>query len=143
MNRRHVFSIGIGILAVILVQRGVLGASRLIENCCISENRSDLWVGFAMNLLFTLGMLVPGFIAGLVSRTRGILVGFLTGLLGGIANSLAFGFVAPVDWAAALTSGYMLMSLLGSGITLSIPCAAAGGAAETLISRPRGAQLSS
>jgi hypothetical protein len=132
MNRRHIAAIGIGILAVVLVQRGVLGTGRLIEHCCISENRSAVWVGFVMNAMYTTGLLIPGFIAGLVSRSRGILVGFLSGLLGGVAYSLAFGFVGPVHWVEALTSGTMLLSLLGTGVTMGISCAAAGGAAESL-----------
>jgi hypothetical protein len=132
MNGRHIAAIGIGILTVVLVQRGVLGAGRLLEQCCIAENRSAVWVGIVMNAIFTVGLLVPGFVAGLVSRSKGILVGFLSGLLGGIVYSLAFGFIGPVHWVEALTSGTMLLSLLGTGFTMGISCAAAGGAAESL-----------
>jgi hypothetical protein len=132
MRHRHLVAITIGVLAVVACQRGVLGVGRLIETCCISQNRSAVWVGVAMNLLFTVGILLPGFIAGLVAKSRGILVGFASGLIGGIVYSTAFGLVSPVDWGAALTSGTMLLSLVGTGITLSVSCAAAGGAAEAL-----------
>jgi hypothetical protein len=132
MRHRHLFAIAIGVLAVVACQQGVLRIGRLIETCCIAENRSAVWAGIAMNLLFTIGILLPGFIAGLVARSRGILVGFLAGLVGGILYSAAFGFVSPVDWGAALTSGPMLLSLVGTGVTLSVSCAAAGGAAEAL-----------
>jgi hypothetical protein len=132
MRHRHLVAIAIGVLAVVACQRGVLGIGRLIEACCISQNRSAVWVGIAMNLLFTVGILLPGFIAGLVAKSRGILVGFASGLIGGIVYSTAFGLVSPVDWGAALTSGTMLLSLVGTGITLSVSCAAAGGAAEAL-----------
>jgi hypothetical protein len=132
MRHRHLVAIAIGVLAVVACQRGVLGVGRLIEACCISQNRSAVWVGIAMNLLFTVGILLPGFIAGLVAKSRGILVGFASGLIGGIVYSTAFGLVSPVDWGAALTSGTMLLSLVGTGITLSVSCAAAGGAAEAL-----------
>ena len=132
MRHRHLVSIAIGMLAVVASQRGVLGIMRLIEACCISQNRSAVWVSIAMNLLYTIGLLLPGFIAGLVAKSRGILVGFLSGLLGGIAYSAWFSLVPPVDWGAALTSGATLLSLAGTGITLSVSCAAAGGAAEAL-----------
>jgi hypothetical protein len=132
MRQRHLIAVALGVLAVIAAQQGVLRFGRAIAACCISENRSAVWVGIAMNLLFTIGILLPGFVAGWVARTRGILVGFLSGLVGGIIYSAAFGLASPVDWAAALTSGTMLLSLLGTGITLSISCAAAGGAAEAL-----------
>jgi hypothetical protein len=124
MRHRHLIAIAIGVIAVVACQQGVLGIGRLIEACCISQNRSAVWVGIAMNLLFTIGILLPGFIAGLVAKSRGVLVGFLSGLVGGIVYSTAFGLVSPVDWGAALTSGTML--------TLSVSCAAAGGAAEAL-----------
>jgi len=132
MRHRHLVAIAIGVLAVVACQRGVLGIMRLIEACCIVESRSAGWVGIAMNLLFTIGILLPGFIAGLIARSRGILVGFLSGLIGGVIYSAAFGLVAPVDWGAALTSGTLLLSLVGTGITLSVSSAAAGGAAEAL-----------
>lgn len=117
---------------MVACQRGVLSIGGLIESCCISQNRSAIWVGIAMNLLFTIGILLPGFIAGLVARSRGILVGFWSGLIGGTVYSATFGLASPVDWGAALTSGTMLLALVGTGVTLSISCAAAGGAAEAL-----------
>ena len=117
---------------VMVAQQGVMYLGRIIEACCITQNRSAVWVGIALNLLFTIGLLLPGFVAGLVAGSRGILVGFLSGLIGGILYSGAFGLASPVDWGAALTSGTMLLSLLGTGITLSVSCAAAGGAAQAL-----------
>jgi hypothetical protein len=132
MRRQHLIAIAIGVLAVIACQRAVLSLGRLIEACCISQSRSAVWVGIAINLIFTVGILLPGFVAGLVSKSRGILVGFLSGLLGGVVYSAAFGLTSPADWSAALTSGTMLLSLLGTGLTLSVSCAAAGGAAQAL-----------
>jgi hypothetical protein len=132
MRQRRLIAIAIGVLVVFAAQQGVVRFGRLIEACCISQNRSAVWVGIAMNLLFTVGILLPGFVAGLVAKSRGILVGFLSGLIGGTAYSAVFGLLPPVDWHAALTSGTMLLSLLGTGLTLSVSCAAAGGAAEAL-----------
>jgi hypothetical protein len=134
MRHRHLVATAIGVLAVVATQRGVVGIGHVIESCCISQNRSAVWVGIAMNLLFILGVLLPGFIAGLVAKSRGILVGFLSGLVGGILYSAAFGLVSPVDWGAALTSGTMLLSFAGTGLTFGVSCAAAGGAAEALLS---------
>ena len=132
MHQRHLVAIAIGVLVVAIAHYGVVHIGRAIEACCISQNRSAVWVGIAMNLLFTVGILLPGFVAGLVARSKGILVGFLSGLIGGTLYSAVFGLASPVDWGAALTSGTMLLSLVGTGITLSVSCAAAGGAAEAL-----------
>ena len=86
-----------------------------------------------MTSLYSIGMLVPGFIAGFIAKTRGILVGFLAGLLGGIAHSLVRS-VFPDDTTLleVLSSPSFLVSFVGTGLTLCIPCAAGGATAELL-----------
>ena len=133
MTRRHLVALLAGVVAVALVQTGVTGFARLIEQCCISDNRSAVWVGHAMAMLYTTGMIVPGFVAGLIAKTRGILVGCLAGLLGGIAYSVWRSSIPDgTGLLEVLSSGSVLMSLVGMGLTLCIPCAAGGATAELL-----------
>jgi hypothetical protein len=133
MTRRHIVALLAGIVAVALVQSGVMGFANLIQRCCIEENRSAVWVGHAMTTLYTIGMIIPGFVAGLIAKTRGILVGFLAGLLGGIAYSVVrSSFPDGTALSEIVSSGSVLMSLVGTGLTMCIPCAAGGGTAELL-----------
>jgi hypothetical protein len=132
-TRRHVIAIAIGACAFVLLQQGTQHAARLIEECCISQNRSVLWVSIALNVLVTLGLLVPGFLAGLVARSRGILVGFLAGLLGGVLFSLTVGIIrVEGSWFEILTSGSQWLFIIGNAFVLSLSTAAAGGAAQAM-----------
>jgi uncharacterized membrane protein YeaQ/YmgE (transglycosylase-associated protein family) len=133
MTRRHLVALLAGIIAVPLVQGAVTGGAHLIERCCIADNRSAVWVGVAMTSLYSIGMLVPGFVAGFIAKTRGILFGFLAGLLGGIAHSLARSvFPDATTLLEVLSSPSFLISIVGTGLTLCIPCAAGGATAELL-----------
>jgi hypothetical protein len=132
-TRRHAMAIAIGACAFVLLQKGTQNSARLIEDCCISQNGGALWVSIALNVVLTLGLLVPGFLAGLIARSRGILVGFLAGLLGGILFSLTVGII-PVEggWFEILTSWSQLLFIIGNAFVLSLSTAAAGGAAQAL-----------
>ena len=133
MTRRHLVALLAGIVAVALVQSGVSALALLIQQCCIADNRSAVWVGHAMTTLYTTGMIIPGFVAGFIAKTRGILVGLVAGLLGGIAYSIARSSIPEgTGFLDIVSSGSVLMSFVGLGLTLCIPCAAGGGTAELL-----------
>jgi hypothetical protein len=84
-----------------------------------------------MKVLAEILNLIPGFVTGFIARTREIVTGFITGLLGGAGYSTfaATLLLGTSAWHGFTTSA-AVVSILSMGVVSGIAGAAAGGAGE-------------
>jgi hypothetical protein len=123
MGPRFLIAIGAGVAVACLTQWAILPVMNWVWP---SPAPSDhiFWRAFIVNILHPLASVVPGFCAGWISGRRGLLIGGLTGMLGGAAYAVFFPkAVLAVFWS------------IGPGLILT--CAAGGAAAEVLRSNNR------
>jgi hypothetical protein len=137
MTRVHAFAVVAGLALMALVQ------------CCFTEVNHFLlarepqaatvvYVASAMQVTFALLFLTPGLVAGFVATSHGILMGFLTGVLGGVMRTaFAEAALLHVSWWHGFASLSGLVLLLSSGLIMGITCAAAGGTGQLLRSNLR------
>lgn len=102
--------------------------------CCVSPGAATpIWYAAVSSPLGALVSLLPGFVAGWWARRRGLLAGFLAGLLGNAIYSAIF----LTQWPAVAEGGIlgvaeMILRLLILGTSWGLGSAAAGGTAELL-----------
>jgi ABC-type dipeptide/oligopeptide/nickel transport system permease subunit len=110
----------------------------LFEHCCRSTGPDVAYISSAMRVITAFLYVVPGFAAGFIARSRGILVGFLTGVIGGTVDSaLSTATLLHVSSWDELASISRVVSLLSGGVVWSISCAGAGGAGQLVRSNNR------
>jgi uncharacterized membrane protein YeaQ/YmgE (transglycosylase-associated protein family) len=135
MNRLYLISLIVGTAAVWLTQWALLKGAGYVYN---GSSQSLIWYEALLNIFFALGLVVPGFCAGWISKRHGILLGALTGLIGAITYTIFFPifehrsnlphFFATWPWLVAFSTAQF-------GLVLT--CAAGGAAAELLRSNSR------
>jgi hypothetical protein len=70
-----------------------------------------------MKILAEILNLLPGFLAGFIAHTRGILIGFITGLLGGAASSaFSASLLLGVSAWHAFPTAAAVVGIFGAGI---------------------------
>jgi MFS family permease len=134
MSSRPVVAVVVGVLLLVSMQWGLVELGRLFRACCFTEHLvKPLWVGAVSNVAYTLSSLLPGFVAGWISRRNVILVGFATGVIGSICHVAIFGLI-PLEssWVEVAMSGSTMLWFTSSAFGLAISCAAAGAAAQVL-----------
>ena len=135
VNRRYVVSIAVGTAVAWLTQWAWLKGAGYVYS---GSSQSLMWYEALLNVFFALGLVVPGFCAGWISRRHGILLGALSGLIGGITFTMLFPifdhrsnlthFFATWPWVVAFST---------SQFGLVLTCVAGGGTAELLRSNNR------
>jgi hypothetical protein len=105
-----------------------------VATCCLTPQGSvPVWLSILSSPIGALVALLPGFIAGWAAQRRGILVGFLTGLLGSALYSAVFG----TFWRSTIEQGLPEILTLASWLLLmsvasGLYGAAAGASAQLL-----------
>jgi hypothetical protein len=119
----------IGIVIALLLQFGLASFAGFVADCCGNgQSAPPLWYAVVSSPLGGLAAVAPGFVAGWLSRRRGILAGFLTGLLGQViyAGTLHTMWSTVVEDGAVLE---MIIRLFALGLSAAIGGAASAGAA--------------
>jgi hypothetical protein len=132
MTRLHAFAVLVGLIAMIMAQLGGVELHHFVYGrCCQSESLAAVYVSSAMKVLAEILNLIPGFVTGFIARTREIVTGFITGLLGGAGYSTfaATLLLGTSAWHGFTTSA-AVVSILSMGVVSGIAGAAAGGAGE-------------
>jgi hypothetical protein len=133
MPRRSLTAIGVGIAVLWLTQWRQSDLLRLLAPM-LKAPPVPLWPAMALNVLFAVVALLPGFCAGWIAGERGILVGLLTGFIGSLGFSVLSALMQyPFG---ALDAGSMLVWFAGWGLGLTLTCAA-GGATGQLLRRSK------
>jgi hypothetical protein len=134
MDRRSFIAVGVGVAVLWLTQ---WGQPKVVELLLHSPMRnSALLRAVTLGALLALVSLLPGVCAGAISRGRGILLGMLTGLIGGVTYSVLFFLTRPQFLHLGHFSGALLW-FWGSGPGLILTCAAGGAAGQLLRSNNR------
>jgi uncharacterized membrane protein YeaQ/YmgE (transglycosylase-associated protein family) len=130
-------AIAAGVIAFIVLEFLSLRSAEYIYECCTDSN-GDVppWYAMASSPFRALVSLVPGFIAGWLAPRRGILAGFLAGLIGYFIYSAIF----FTYWSAVLEGGpsgviEVLLQTVVSALSWGLSAAAAGGTAQLLRSK--------
>jgi hypothetical protein len=139
MRRRAFIAVGVGIAVLWLTQ---WGKSRGVELFVPLPTKSFLLLrllDIAVDALFAVVALLPGFCAGWIAGRRGILLGMLTGLIGSVTFSIFFMFIGlySLNSIQKFTPGSTLFWFWDAGFGLMITCAAGGAAGELLRSNNR------
>lgn len=90
MSRLYLTSVTVGIVVVWLTQWAWLKGTGYIYN---GSSQSLIWYGALNNVLLGLALVVPGFCTAWIAKRHGILLGALSGLIGGITYTT---LVSPV-----------------------------------------------
>ena len=123
-----------GIAASLLLQISETEFAQFVYGCCLDSNGAiPNWYLLVSSPFQGLVSLMPGFIAGWLSRSNGIVAGLLAGFFGNVLYSLVF----QTMWVAVLQDGasgigeMLLRSILLSS-SWALIGAAAGGTAQLL-----------
>lgn len=140
MRNTYIISIAVGVGVLLLTQWAwIEGIGRLYVAAGMNAPE---WYGAAVNVLFAVAMVLPGFCSGWIAKRRGILCGLLTGLIGGLAYATV---LSPILHHLNLLRFYERWPVISaafwsSQFGLALTCAAGGATGELLCSnfRPRG-----
>ena len=136
MRRLYIISVGTGVAVLWLsqwaltqwLQHTVITPNGWLSGFVGSQALTDLIVGFVL--------LAPGFCAGWISRSHGILVGALTGALGIITyNVLASRFLYAIHHRFDFADVYW--GFWSAQLRLILTCAAGGAVGQILRSNQR------
>jgi hypothetical protein len=137
LDRRSFIAVGIGVAVLWLTQ---WGQPKVVELLLHSPMKNFPFLRAAtLGVLLALVSLLPGFCAGVISGRRGILLGMLTGLIGGMTYSVLFFLIRLhfLHLGHFSTSAGALLWFWGSGPGLLLTCAAGGAAGQLLRSNNR------
>jgi len=129
MPRRSFIAIAVGI-AVLWFTQWRQNDLLLILAPMLKTPPVPLWPAAAVNVLFVVVALSPGFCAGWISGQRGILIGMLTGLIGSLGYSVLSALL-HIPWDA-LNASSLIVWFAGWGLGLTLTCAAGGATGELL-----------
>lgn len=126
-----------GIVAALLLQLGLASFAEYVAECCMNDHYAEpLLYAVLVAPIGGFAAIAPGFMAGWLTSSRGILAGFIAGLFG----SAIYAGAMHTMWATVIEDGAvveMLVRLLALGSGAAIVSAAAGGAAQFLRANKR------
>jgi hypothetical protein len=134
MNIAMIKAILAGIAASVLLQMAEAEFAQFVYGCCLDPSGSiPNWYILISSPFQGIVTLVPGFIAGWLSRSNGIVAGLLAGLFGNVVHSTVF----QTMWISVLQDGAsgvgeMLLRSFVLSSSWALIGAAAGGTAQLL-----------
>jgi uncharacterized membrane protein YeaQ/YmgE (transglycosylase-associated protein family) len=123
-----------GVSVCVILQVIAMNAAGYLYACCLeAQSAPPLWYAMLSSPLGAIVSLLPGFVAGWLYPRQGILVGFITGLIGNAIYSAIF----LTMWSSVLEGGAasvaeMILRLLFLATSWGFGNAAAGGTAQLL-----------
>ena len=139
MQRRTLVALSAGIVVLWVTQWGQSHAIEAIAQLHWNYETWPLLPSALIDIMLTVVPLLPGFCAGLISGRRGILVGTLTGLIGGFIYSVVFILIrlhfTHLSHFFTSVGAPMWFQLQGLGLVIS--CAAGGAVGELVRSNYR------
>jgi hypothetical protein len=140
MRRLYLISVSVGVATLWLTQWVWTQGTGYLYN--LAPDHYHLWYLPIENVLFAVAMVLPGFCAGWISKRRGILLGALTGLIGGISYTMVlYPFVhhGSADRISHFFASEEVLTAAfwSSQFGLALTCAAGGGTGELLRSNNR------
>ena len=129
----------IGVSVCVMLQVLAMKATGYAYACCFDPQLAPpLWYAMLSSPLGAVAGLLPGFIAGWLYPRQGIVVGFITGLLGNVIYSAVFLTMwDSVIEGGALDVAEVILRLLFLATSWGVGNAAAGGTAQLLRSNKR------
>ena len=123
-----------GIVAALILQFLSASLAEYVAGCCLGpQAAAPIWFAVASAPLGAVVTLVPGFITGWLSPSRGILAGFIAGLLGNAIYAATFHTMwSSVGDDGASAIGGMIIRLFVLASSWALFSAAAAGTAQFL-----------
>jgi len=122
-----------GVAAGWIANWSLINVMPLVTQGAIHGNSSEPWVGTFYTVAFVVSMMLPGFVAGLVSGRRGILIGALAAAILAIIAMIPEVLVLLKEPEWSLTEALRLLFSAFTRYPASVVASAvAGGCAELL-----------
>lgn len=122
-RRRHFLALGGGLLCFLVIMIFEQGINKYFDSLFLADSVGyPAWASAVLNITQFLPYLVAGFLAGWISTTRGILVGFIVG----IAGSMLYisGLIAL--HGTGISPNALLYLFAGSSQSALLTCVAGG-----------------